>query len=60
MPIILQKMTQKALHGLLNKRNECAHPSEFYPDLNSSLGYVSEIFQRVELLQKRFDFNFIM
>ena len=24
----------KALHGMLNKRNECAHPSDFFPDMN--------------------------
>jgi hypothetical protein len=42
----------KALHGLLNRRNECAHPSEYFPDLNQTLGYVSELFSRIEWLQK--------
>jgi len=42
----------KALHGLLNRRNECAHPSEYFPDLNQTLGYMSELFARVEQLQK--------
>ena len=37
------KNQAKALQGLLNKRNECAHPSEYYPDLNETLGYISEI-----------------
>jgi hypothetical protein len=37
----------RALQGLLNKRNECAHPSDFYPGLNESLGYISELFQRI-------------
>jgi hypothetical protein len=41
----------KALHGLLNKRNECAHPSDFYPDMNGSLGYISELLSRVATLQ---------
>jgi hypothetical protein len=41
----------KALHGLLNKRNECAHPSEYFPDLNEALGYVAELFKRIEQLQ---------
>jgi hypothetical protein len=27
------KTTMKALHGLLNTRNECAHPSDFYPGI---------------------------
>jgi hypothetical protein len=37
----------KALHGLLNKRNECAHPSNFYPGLNETLGYISEVLRRI-------------
>ena len=41
----------KALHGLLNKRNECAHPTGFYPDLNESLGYIGELFKRIKSLQ---------
>jgi hypothetical protein len=41
------KTVMKALHGLLNKRNECAHPSDYYPDLNETLGYVSELFSRI-------------
>lgn len=47
------KTVMKALHGLLNKRNECAHPSGYFPDFNTTLGFVSEIFQRVEYLQKK-------
>jgi hypothetical protein len=43
----------KALHGLLNKRNECAHPSDYFPSLNESLGYVSEILQRIGQLQRK-------
>jgi hypothetical protein len=46
------KTQMKALHGLLNKRNECAHPSDFFPDLNESLGYLSELIQRVAMLQR--------
>jgi hypothetical protein len=37
------KSVMKALHGLLNKRNESAHPSEYFPDFNETLGYVSEL-----------------
>lgn len=43
----------KALHGLLNKRNECAHPTKYFPDFNQTLGYLAEVFQRVESLQKK-------
>jgi hypothetical protein len=44
------KTVMKALHGLLNKRNECAHPSPYFPDLNQTLGYISELFGRVRKL----------
>jgi hypothetical protein len=44
----------KALHGLLNKRNECAHPTDYFPDLNQTLGYVAELFQRIEYLQSKY------
>ena len=50
---LCSKTQTKALHGLLNKRNECAHPSDFYPELNESLGYISELFKRISQLQSR-------
>jgi len=50
---ICTRTEEKALQGLLNRRNECAHPTDYYPKLNESLGYVSEIIQRIESFQKR-------
>lgn len=50
---IISKNDAKGLHGLLNRRNECAHPSDYYPNLNTTLGYISEILQRLELLRKK-------
>ena len=50
---LCQKNEAKALQGLLNKRNECAHPSDFYPALNESLGYISELLKRIEHLQSK-------
>lgn len=47
------KTDEKALKGLLSRRNECAHPTDYYPGLNETLGYVSEILGRIELLQGR-------
>lgn len=47
------KTQEKALKGLLNKRNECAHPTDYYPDLNQSLGYLSEILDRIGSFQKK-------
>jgi hypothetical protein len=48
---VYKRTTMKALHGLLNRRNECAHPSDYFPDLNQTLGYVSELFARIEKLK---------
>jgi hypothetical protein len=48
---ICSKTDTKAFHGLLNKRNECAHPSDYFPGLNQSLGYISEIIDRIKKLQ---------
>jgi hypothetical protein len=50
---LVSKSEVKALHGLLNKRNECAHPSNFYPDLNQALGYVSEVLSRITSIRAR-------
>jgi hypothetical protein len=54
MPVgLCAKSEMKALLGLLNKRNECAHPSDFYPGLNECLGYFSELLNRIETLRKK-------
>lgn len=50
---LLGKNEMKALHGLLNKRNECAHPSDFFPDLNETLGFVAEVIRRTTTLMQR-------
>jgi hypothetical protein len=47
---LLSKQEMKAIHGLLAKRNECAHPSKYEPGLNESLGFVSELLNRIEHL----------
>lgn len=50
---LFDKSEMKALHGLLNKRNECAHPSDYFPNLNETLGYISELITRIGMFQKR-------
>ncbi len=50
---LCRKNETKAFQGLLNKRNECAHPSDFYPLLNETLGFISELMQRIENLKPR-------
>lgn len=44
---MFRKAVRKALHGLLNKRNESAHPGSPTPELNETLGFVSELFNRI-------------
>ena len=44
--------TMRSLHGHLDRRNECAHPSDYFPDLNRTLGYVSELVDRIKRLTK--------
>jgi hypothetical protein len=50
---LCSKNEVKALHGLLNRRNECAHPSPYFPNLNEALGYVTEVMQRIKHLQPK-------
>lgn len=47
------KTEAKAMQGLLSKRNECAHPSPYFPGLNETLGYVSELLNRINQLRPR-------
>jgi len=49
----LRKNEQKALHGLLNKRNECGHPEDYYPGMNETLGFLSELLNRIKTFQAR-------
>jgi hypothetical protein len=42
------KNETNALLGLLRRRNECAHPTGYLPRVNETLGYISEILQRIE------------
>lgn len=50
---LLTKSELKALHGLLAKRNECAHPSGYQPNVNEALGYVSELLNRIPTIAAR-------
>jgi hypothetical protein len=48
---VYTKDKMKALRGMLNKRNKCAHPSEYLPDLNEALSYAAELFKRIRELR---------
>jgi hypothetical protein len=44
------KNETKALLDLLRRRNECAHPTGYLPQVNETLGYIAEILQRIARL----------
>jgi len=39
---VISKLEMKSLHGLLHRRNQCAHPSNYFPSANEALGYIDE------------------
>ena len=50
---LVTKNEMNHLVGLLQRRNDCAHPSSYYPRLSETLGYISEILQRIRYLQPK-------
>lgn len=50
----IERSEEKGFKGMLSRRNECAHPSDFLPGMNESLGYLSEAFKRVAGVQRRY------
>ena len=47
------KNETRVLHGLLQRRNDCAHPSGYNPGLNETLGYVTELLNHMALLHPK-------
>lgn len=47
---LITNATMKALQGLLAKRNECAHPEDYEPGINDTLGYLDEMMKRIASL----------
>lgn len=39
---VISKSEMKTLHGLLHRRNQCAHRSDVFPTANEALGFVDE------------------
>jgi hypothetical protein len=39
---VLTKGQKKSLQGMLHRRNECAHPSGYFPGANEALGFLDE------------------
>lgn len=47
------KGEMRMLHGFLGKRNLCAHPSNFFPDYNQTIGYFADILSFMKTLQSK-------
>ena len=43
----------RMLHGFLSKRNLCAHPSDFFPDYNQTLGYMADILNMIKNIRNK-------
>jgi len=50
---LVSKSEMRLLHGYLSKRNLCAHPSDFYPDYNQTLGYLADILNTIKSMQNK-------
>ena len=50
---LVNKSEMRVLHGFLSKRNLCAHPSDFFPDYNQTLGYMADILSMIKSIQKK-------
>ena len=50
---ILTKHEVSVLKGSLTKRNNCAHPSDFVPNMNETIGYLAEIMNYIERINTR-------
>ena len=50
---LINRSKMRVLHGLLGKRNLCAHPSDFFPDYNQTLGYIADILNMIKDIQNR-------
>jgi len=50
---LINKSEMRILHGFLSKRNLCAHPSDFFPNFNQTLGYMADILNMIKNFQKK-------
>jgi len=51
---LINKSEMRVLQGFLSKRNLCAHPSDFFPDYNQTLGYMADILSMIKKIQQRY------
>lgn len=48
---LLNSTVANTLRGLLNDRNQLAHGSGFFPDLNETLGFLNKLFRVIEYMK---------
>jgi hypothetical protein len=48
----ISKAQMKSVHGLLHRRNQCAHPTGYSPTLDEALGFISEALALIEAFDK--------
>lgn len=51
---IISKSEMKTLHGLLHRRNQCAHRSDIFPTANEALGFIDEVVVAVHFIFTKF------
>jgi len=51
---LISKSEMRVLQGFLSKRNLCAHPSDFFPNYNQTLGYMADILSMIKKIQHRY------
>jgi hypothetical protein len=49
----ISKDERKALEGHLSTRNQCAHPSEYEPNYDETLGFISALLNRIKHYEKK-------
>ena len=49
---VITKAQLKTFHGLLHRRNQCAHPTGYQPGLDQTLGFLSEVIALLASLMK--------
>lgn len=50
---LISRGQMNVLHGYESKRNMCAHPSDFFPDYNQTLGYMADILDMIKTIQNK-------
>jgi hypothetical protein len=50
---LISKTEMKTLHGFLNTRNKCGHPSDYFPDKNEAVGYLSSLINQIKMFKEK-------